>query len=245
MGPFAPLYLTGGDIRVGQGRIVEFHPETEPIDSEESKKKAPNKRNRGKRSDLEGITANGSFDSGKNSENPGNLEEKSKGFLSLGGNVNGVVIEEREWTEDDLGLLRKQIMKHPVGKPRRWEVIAEAFNNRHSVESVINKGKSLGKEKPVDSDSYSKFLKDRKPVDKRLEGGDGVLVGKESDGEVMNWSSGEDIALLNALKAFPKDVAMRWEKISAAVPGKSKAACMKRVSELKKEFRSSKASGDH
>ena len=48
--------------------------------------------------------------------------------------------------------------------------------------------------------------------------------------------------LINALKAFPKDVPMRWEKIAAAVPGKSKACCMKRVAELKRDFRSSKAS---
>ncbi|RVX00236.1 hypothetical protein CK203_026721 [Vitis vinifera] len=44
------------------------------------------------------------------------------------------------------------------------------------------------------------------------------------------------LPLLNALKAFPKDVPMRWEKIAAAVPGRSKAACMKRFSELKKGF---------
>ena len=112
------------------------------------------------------------------------------------------------------------------------------------MESVINKAKSLGNEKPADSDSYSKFLKDRKPVDKRVEGVDGELVNRESGGEGSSWTSVEDVALLNALKAFPKDVAMRWEKIAAAVPGKTKAACMKRVSELKKEFRSSKASNE-
>lgn len=249
VGPFAPISLTAGDIRVGQGRILEFPPQIEANDVDESKKKAPNKRNRGKRSDFE---ANGSYDFVKNSEISRNLEglgadskENGKGSLKLGGNVNGVVVnEESDWSEEDLGLLRKQVLKHPVGKPRRWEVIAEAFNGRHSVESVINKAKSLGKEKPADSDSYSKFLKDRKAVDKRVEGenmavGSGVSGG---EGEVSGWSSSEDIALLNALKAFPKDVAMRWEKIAAAVPGKPKAACIKRVSELKKEFRSSKAS---
>ncbi|XP_021765716.1 dnaJ homolog subfamily C member 2-like [Chenopodium quinoa] len=242
IGPFAPISLTAGDIRVGQGKIVDFPPETEAIDAEESKKKLPNRRNRGKRSEFDGVIANGSSDFVKNSENLVDLKEKDKGFSKLGGNVDGVVIEEKEWSEEDLGLLRKLIVKYPVGKPKRWEVIAEGFKGRHSVESVISKAKSLGKEKPVDSDSYSKFLKDRKAVDKRVED-ENVAVGKEeSGGEVITWSSTEDIALLNALKAFPKEVAMRWEKIAAAVPGKTKAACMKRVSELKKEFRSSKAS---
>lgn len=204
----------------------------------------PNKRNRGKRSDLEVVNANGSSELAKNSQNLEGLgvdyKEKDKGVLGSDGKVDEVLAEEREWTEEDLGLLRKQIVKNPVGKPRRWEVIAEAFKGRHSVESVINKAKSLGKEKPADSDSYSKFLKDRKPMDKRVEGGNDELANKESGGEVISWSSAEDIALLNALKTFPKEVAMRWEKIAASIPGKSKAACMKRVSELKKEFRSSK-----
>ncbi|KAH0869176.1 hypothetical protein HID58_076198 [Brassica napus] len=63
----------------------------------------------------------------------------------------------------------------------------------------------------------------------------------KNGGDDETWSNGEDIALLNALKAFPKEAAMRWEKVAAAVPGKSKAACMKRVTELKKGFRSSKS----
>jgi hypothetical protein len=73
------------------------------------------------------------------------------------------------------------------------------------------------------------------------------LESDESGQEVgggLGWTTGEDIALLNALKVFSKDVAMRWEKIAAAVPGKSKAACMKRVTELKKDFRSSKAGSE-
>ncbi|CAN1123681.1 Transcription factor MAMYB [Linum perenne] len=128
--------------------------------------------------------------------------------------------------------------KNPVGKPRRWEVIAEAFNGRHKMDSVIKAAKEMGGKKSDDGDSYAKFLKNRKPVDTRVD------EAAEVDGaENGSTSSGEDIALLNALKVFPKDVAMRWEKVAAAVPGKSKAACMKRVSELKKGFRSSKAGG--
>lgn len=166
-------------------------------------------------------------------------------------NDGGVVLEEeeeeKEWIEEDIEVLKKQLLKHPVGKPRRWEVIAEAFRGRHKVESVIKKAKELGERRLNDSDSYSEFLRRRKKgVDPTVEvGGDGGgsdgggLVGESGE---VSWSSGEDIALLNALKSFPKEVSMRWEKIAASVPGKSKAACMKRVAELKRGFRSSKAS---
>ncbi|CAH8360874.1 unnamed protein product [Eruca vesicaria subsp. sativa] len=64
---------------------------------------------------------------------------------------------------------------------------------------------------------------------------------EDAGGDDETWSNGEDIALLNALKAFPKEAAMRWEKVAAVVPGKTKVACMKRVTELKKGFRSSKS----
>ncbi|KAF7139236.1 hypothetical protein RHSIM_Rhsim07G0122300 [Rhododendron simsii] len=158
---------------------------------------------------------------------------------------------ESEWDEGDYELLKKLLVKHPVGKPGRWEAVAEAFRGRHGVESVIKAAKSMGERKTNDADSFVRFLKDRKPVDKRIEeeaesGGDGgvVVEGGVVVRESVGWSGGDDIALLNALKAFPKDVPMRWEKIAAAVPGKSKAGCVKRVAELKKGFRSSKASAE-
>ncbi|KAK8676599.1 hypothetical protein V6N13_142173 [Hibiscus sabdariffa] len=138
-------------------------------------------------------------------------------------------------------MLKKQMVKNPVGKPGRWEAIAEAFNGKHKMESVIKKSKELGEKKADDADSYAKFLKNRKPLDTRMNE-EGVTGNQDSSSSgAVVWNSAEDIALLNALKAFPKDVAMRWEKIAAAVPGKSKAACMKRVADLKKDFRSSKA----
>lgn len=149
--------------------------------------------------------------------------------------------KEKEWNEDDIEILKKQMVKHPVGKPGRWEAIAGAFNGRHKTESVIKKSKELGEKKVDDSDSYEQFLKKRKAVDKRvIEEGELANVEKVES----SWSSGEDIALLNALKAFPKDAAMRWEKVAAAVPGKSKAACMKRITELKKGFRNAKSPSD-
>ncbi|KAJ8568324.1 hypothetical protein K7X08_027857 [Anisodus acutangulus] len=155
------------------------------------------------------------------------------------------ILGESVWNEGDEELLRKMMGKNPVGKPGRWEAIADGFNGRFKVESVIKKAKELGEKKMSDEDSYSRFLKDRKPMDKRSESGNGGdFENVEAKKAVESWSSGEDLALLNALKTFPKEVAMRWEKIAAAVPGKNKAACMKRMTELKKDFRSSKSAND-
>ncbi|KAF9625922.1 hypothetical protein IFM89_027790 [Coptis chinensis] len=232
LGPFAPVSITGGDVRVGQGEILE-----EPVEFDEHLKKqtVPSRRKFRKPEEL--VT-------------PGLVIEKKE---EVGGDCNGekvgkeeekdLIFEEKEWTDGDFDMLKKQIGKYPIGTVRRWEMIAQVFKGRHGVESVIKMGKSWNEKKPGGGDSFTQFLKQRKPLDKRMEeGSNGSNGKKESEGD--EWSSGEDIALLNALKAFPKDVSMRWEKIAAAVPSKTKASCVKRVAELKKGFRSSKASAE-
>lgn len=160
--------------------------------------------------------------------NSGNLSKTEAGSIR-------VLKEEREWSEGDVEMLKKLLTKHPVGKPKRWEAISEAFAGAHGVESVIKMAKSMGEKKMNDSDSFARFLKDRKPLDQRVEA-------EEAEVKEVSWTGGDDVALLNALKVFPKETAMRWEKIAAAVPGKTKAACVKRVAELKRDFRSSKGS---
>lgn len=169
-------------------------------------------------------------------ENPSPVTEVSR---KVDRSENGSV---KDWSKEEIEILKKQLIKHPAGKPGRWEVVASAFAGKYKTEIVIKKAKEIGEKRIYESDDYAQFLKNRKASDPRLVE-ENAENGGDDDGEASKeiWSNGEDIALLNALKAFPKEAAMRWEKIGAAVPGKSKAACMKRVTELKKGFRSSKA----
>lgn len=55
------------------------------------------------------------------------------------------------------------------------------------------------------------------------------------------WSEEQELALVQALKQFGKELPDRWERISAVVPGKSKAACFKRFKELKEVFKAKKS----
>ncbi|CAN4078141.1 unnamed protein product [Withania somnifera] len=241
IGPFAPLSITAGDIRVGIGPPIHDPVSNDLSDTEPDPKKSNRRSKTKKNVDFEpGLAAH--FD-----PNPGKINGSAANLKNLNGSVanskNGDRLvantENNVWSEGDEELLRKMMGKNPVGKPGRWEAIAEGFNGRYKVESVIKKAKELGEKKMSDEDSYQRFLKDRKVVDKRVESGNEPDIEKVVVG--IGWSSGEDLALLNALKTFPKEVAMRWDKVAAAVPGKSKAACMKRMAELKKDFRSSKS----
>ncbi|KAJ0968133.1 hypothetical protein J5N97_025050 [Dioscorea zingiberensis] len=218
VGPFAPPSLTGGDVRVGVGSPVpDPDPIPDPSPDTKAQTRQPTRRTRAPTRDPAPIVLRSVVP-----------EKKPPTAVPNGGQT-----EEVDWTDADLDLLKKQISKHPAGEPGRWDRIQEAFQGRHGVDSVIKMAKSLAERRPGDSDSYERFLKQRKPVDRRVE---------EEESMTGGWSSGEDLALLNALKAFPKDAVMRWEKVAAAVPGKSKAECVKRLAELKKDFRNSKAS---
>lgn len=55
------------------------------------------------------------------------------------------------------------------------------------------------------------------------------------------WSEEQELALVQAMKQFGKELSDRWERIAAVVPGKSKAACFKRFKELKEVFKAKKA----
>ena len=58
------------------------------------------------------------------------------------------------------------------------------------------------------------------------------------------WSEEQELALVKALKVFGRDVEDRWDRISEAVPGKSKAQCFRRFKELRETFRAKKSGGD-
>ena len=58
------------------------------------------------------------------------------------------------------------------------------------------------------------------------------------------WTEEQELALVRALKTFGKELGTeRWEKVSAAVPGQSAAACLRRFKELKAAVKSTKKEG--
>lgn len=64
-----------------------------------------------------------------------------------------MVVDVREWSE---------AAKISGGHARRWEVVAAAFSWWHKVEDVIKMAKSMGERRVGCSDSFLRFLKDRK-----------------------------------------------------------------------------------
>ncbi|KAK6931704.1 DnaJ domain [Dillenia turbinata] len=65
--------------------------------------------------------------------------------------------------------------------------------------------------------------------------------GVSSSSDQDEWSDIQTTALIQALKTFPKETAQRWERVAAAVPGKSVNQCKKKFALLRENFRSKKA----
>jgi hypothetical protein len=236
LAPFAPSSATGGDISVGRGRLL---PTLEPAQEPTPDPYPAPRRGRRKNSTPTPPQPKPSDPITAPVQPAASLQPLRDAAPVSDGGEKEEEEDAGEWTEQELELLRRQMVKHPAGEPQRWEKIAAAFGGRRTPESVIRAAKS-GTAATAGS-SFEQFLRKRKPLDPRAEAADTDGNAGGAEGGDVAWSAGDDRALLNALKEFPKDMAMRWEKVAVAVPGKTKAACMKRVTELKRDFRSSKA----
>lgn len=234
LAPFAPSSATGGDISVGRGSLL---PDQDPYEEPTPEPVATSRR--GRRQNAAPPPPKSSDPIAPPIQTRATRQEATSAgaaVLDAGEREDDV----GEWTDQEMELLRRQMVKHPAGEPQRWEKIAAVFGGRRTPESVIRAAKSGST--AAAGGSFEQFLRKRKPLDPRAEAADADAGGNAGGGDVgdSGWSAGDDRALLNALKEFPKDTAMRWEKVAAAVPGKTKAGCMKRVTELKRDFRSSK-----
>uniref|UniRef100_A0A8C5QT91 DnaJ homolog subfamily C member 2 n=1 Tax=Leptobrachium leishanense TaxID=445787 RepID=A0A8C5QT91_9ANUR len=156
----------------------------------------------------------------------------------------------KSWSEEDLQLLIKAVNLFPAGTNARWEVIAN-YMNLHSgsgikrnAKDVINKAKSLQKLDPQQKDdinkkAFDKFKKEHKVVPQSV---DNAVPSERFDGvDSLPWTTEEQKLLEQALKTYPVNTPERWEKIAAAVPGRSKKDCMKRYKELVEMVKAKKA----
>ncbi|XP_049423333.1 dnaJ homolog subfamily C member 2 [Epinephelus fuscoguttatus] len=168
---------------------------------------------------------------------------------SGGGGAGG-----KGWNEEDLQLLIKAVNLFPAGTNARWEVIANYMNlhstsgMKRTAKDVINKAKNLQRLDPVQKDeinrkAFEKFKKEHGSVAPTI---DNAVPSERFDatggeGNAASWTTEEQKLLEQALKTYPVSTPERWEKIAAAVPGRSKKDCMKRYKELVEMVKAKKA----
>jgi len=144
-----------------------------------------------------------------------------------------------EWSQEELSLLAKGVIKYPVGLKNRWKLICDYMGGRRDIKEIIARAQDtstlpvLGKagikdfsQKPPQAAAVQKPAEETKPEAKKE-------VPAPVDSQYV-WSPEQQRQLETALrkhtaKLAPKD---RWQNISAEVEGKTPKQCLERFKEI-------------
>ncbi|KAI3728054.1 hypothetical protein L6452_16682 [Arctium lappa] len=200
----------------------------------------------------------------------GSRNSQRNGSVKVNGHVpKNSMKKEKPWGKEEIELLRKGMVKYPKGTSKRWEVISDYIGTGRSVEEILKATKTVLLQKPDSAKAFDSFLEKRKPAvsissslttREEVEGvsSDPIpdeekpIIQNASDEVVANgvansvsldqdvWSAVQETALIQALKTFPKEANQRWERVAAAVPGKTVNQCKKQFTVLKEKFRNKK-----
>lgn len=146
-----------------------------------------------------------------------------------------------KWTEEEIALLTKGVLKYPAGMGSRWEKITDMIGGSKTIHEVTAMAKELSiknvrGEKNIMS-TMEDLMKEKTasmestPISNTNQSDD-KTVGVSAAGE---WSQAQQKALELAMKQFPAtmDKKERWTKIAEAIPGKTAKQCIDRVKEIK------------
>ncbi|XP_058210436.1 uncharacterized protein LOC131322892 [Rhododendron vialii] len=128
-------------------------------------------------------------------------------------------------------------------KRKPAQSIASPLTTREEVEGVSTSNGPDDKTPDATKDNTKEAMKDNaKESSSNQQLNEDVVnanvVSSSSDQDV--WSAVQERALVQALKTFPKEASQRWERVAAAVPGKTVNQCKKKFTSLKESFRSKK-----
>lgn len=117
-------------------------------------------------------------------------------------------------------------------KRKPTQSIASPLSTRDEISST--EGAGTASSKSAAQSASSQTANEKAAADPVTDGGPSV-----SDPDA--WTDAQVLALVQALKAFPKDASQRWERVAAAVPCKTVVQCKKKVAAMRENFRSKKS----
>jgi len=101
------------------------------------------------------------------------------------------------WTDEEIRLLDKAVIKYPVGTRNRWEMVAKLVRTK-TIEEVIRYTKhrqSCGDQGGHDKNSYAQFLQNRKNKDAAI---DSPASMRDDESEAGSGSGGAESATSSA-----------------------------------------------
>jgi DnaJ homolog subfamily C member 2 len=154
-----------------------------------------------------------------------------------------------KWSDEEIALLTKGILKYPAGIGGRWEKITDLIGGSKTIHEVTAMAKDLSiknvrGEKNI-LNTMEEAIKEKNTAStkqKSLHANSEPLPSKEEKQPAtpspQDWSQTQQKQLEAALKKYPAtlDKKERWTKISEAVEGKSAKECLDRVKEIKEKL---------
>lgn len=149
-----------------------------------------------------------------------------------------------KWSDDEIALLTKGILKFPAGTGGRWDKIAALIGGTKNIHEVTEMAKELSiknvrGEKNIIS-TMENVIKEKANIAENptpkpqmtISGQEGTPV------QAVEWSQPQQRALEQAMKQYPAsmDKKERWTKIAEAIPGKTPKQCLDRVKEIKEKL---------
>ncbi|KAA8546261.1 hypothetical protein F0562_003000 [Nyssa sinensis] len=121
-------------------------------------------------------------------------------------------------------------------KRKPAQSIASPLTTREEVEGVSTSDGAEKSGAKIDSGKESSSQSANQQSLDDVIAANGVSLSSDQDA----WSAVQERALVQALKTFPKETNQRWERVAAAVPGKTMNQCRKKFALLKENFRNKK-----
>ncbi|XP_042017299.1 dnaJ homolog subfamily C member 2-like [Salvia splendens] len=162
--------------------------------------------------------------------------------------ANGVSSDQDSWSVVQEKALIQALKTFPKDTNQRWERVSAAVPGKSVAQckKKITMMKDSFRSNNME-DRGTEDLKDLKDSSSQNEETTNASADSEaavndisSSSDADMWSDVQEKALIQALKTFPKDTNQRWERIAAAVPGKTVNHCKKKFASLKENFRSKK-----
>ncbi|KAK7302343.1 hypothetical protein RJT34_13230 [Clitoria ternatea] len=133
----------------------------------------------------------------------------------------------------------KTVLLQKPDSSKAFDAFLEKRKPAQSIESPLTTREELeGVSTPASSTTTTNMVDSpSKSADNQNSTANGVSSGSDQD----VWSAVQERALVQALKAFPKETSQRWERVATAVPGKTVNQCKKKFAMMKDNFRSKKS----
>ncbi|XP_010491158.1 PREDICTED: dnaJ homolog subfamily C member 2-like [Camelina sativa] len=223
-------------------KVIKDGCNTSRNDEAESKEKESKKTNGG----TESTTRVSQLDSSTVKKQPWSKEEIDmlrKGMVKYpkGTSRRWEVVSEYIGTGRSVEEILKATKTVLLQKPdsaKAFDSFLEKRKPSASIASPLSTREELGESLPTATTTTKASPSKETVVANSQSSDNNGEAGGSSDTD--GWSTVQERALVQALKTFPKETSQRWERVAAAVPGKTMIQCKKKFAELKEIIRNKK-----